>query len=62
MLLEKKPCKRVEIELWLWAIKDSYGSCMLHFISMRLTNDEILLNHSVISPERQGKEQRAITL
>jgi hypothetical protein len=46
------PCKRIEIELWLWAIKDSCASCMLHFLSMRLTIDEVLLNYSVISPER----------
>jgi hypothetical protein len=39
-------------ELWLWAIKDSCGSCTLHFLSLWLTIDEVLLNYSVISPER----------
>jgi hypothetical protein len=28
---------------------------MLHFLSMWLTIDEVLLDYSVISPERQGK-------
>jgi hypothetical protein len=28
---------------------------MLHFLSMWLAIDEVLLNYSVISPERQGK-------
>jgi hypothetical protein len=39
----------------LWAKKDSCGFCMLHFLSMWLAIDEILLIYSVISPERQGK-------
>jgi hypothetical protein len=46
------PCKRTEIELWLWAIKDSCGSRMLHFLSMWLTIDEVLLNYFVKSPKR----------
>jgi hypothetical protein len=40
------------MELWLWANKDSCGSCMLHFLSMWLTIDEVLLDYSVINPER----------
>jgi hypothetical protein len=28
---------------------------MLHFLSLRLVIDEVLLNYSAISPERQGK-------
>jgi hypothetical protein len=31
---------------------------MLHFLSMWLAIDEVLLNYSVISPERQGKETK----
>jgi hypothetical protein len=31
---------------------------MLHFLSMWLAIDEILLIYSVISPERQGKETK----
>jgi hypothetical protein len=46
------PCKRIELELWLWAIKDSCGSYTLNLFSMWLTIDEVLLNYSVISPER----------
>jgi hypothetical protein len=42
----------------LWAIKDSFGSCMLHFLSMWLVIDEVLLNKSLISPERQGKRTK----
>jgi hypothetical protein len=52
------PCKTVEIQLWLWAIKHSCGSCMLHFLSMWLAIDEVLLNYSTISPERQGKRTK----
>jgi hypothetical protein len=35
---------------------------MLHFLSMWLAIDEVLLNYSVISPEDKEKKQRAITL
>jgi hypothetical protein len=52
LLVTEYLAKIIEIELWLWAIKDSCGSCMLHFFLMWLTNDKVLLNYPVIRPER----------
>jgi hypothetical protein len=36
----------------MWEIKDSCGFFMLHFLTTWLTIDEVLLNYSVINPER----------
>jgi hypothetical protein len=47
--------KELKYRVMVVAIKDSCGSCMLHFLSMWLAIDKVLLNYSVISPERQGK-------
>jgi hypothetical protein len=44
LLVTEVSCIIIEIELWLWAIKDSCGSCMLHLISLWLTFDDVLLN------------------